>query len=158
MFGKQNSSEKWQFRVYAFSHLFLMMCVQVFSNCATSTEGGEGKKREETKAATAAWRSGVVNFDWVTRMNNSWNHNFFMRFFFGIHIFFCLRRRRFERQQNFFFFLSFPLHSRGTSQSDVVRLLLVSLSALFSSLSRVEEVAIKKENKEQSWGTVNCSL
>lgn len=31
-----------------------------------------------------------VNFDWVTIMNNSWNHNFFIRFFLDIYFaFFC---------------------------------------------------------------------
>lgn len=104
-------SDNFEFMLF---HIFSWWCVYKYFRIVRLRLRGEGKKREETKAATAAWRSGVVNFDWVTRMNNSWNHNFFMRFFFGIHIFFfCLRRRRFERQQNFFFLSFFSASLSG---------------------------------------------
>lgn len=125
MFGKQNiiqvKSDNFEFM------LWLMMCVL----------------REQLPFIEPR----EVNFDWVTEMNNSWNHNFFTTFFrflfLGAHFFHFKRRKTFSPT---LFYIRHLKPSLGFCHfpSNFVVLLTADIKI--------------DENKEQSWNTVNCSV
>lgn len=90
-----------------------------------------------------------VNFDRVTLMNNSWNHNFFMRFLFRHSLFpdiFFLFRLWTTRKLFYFHFKTVTLSHR------------MAFAVLFPLYSGNVVALQTTTQREQSWETVNCSF